>query len=97
MGGSKRLMEQMDEDLAWARTFLIKVGTLSVCEGHGDVFDGDGDIQRAYRILNAQVTDGSLNGIGDRTRRDLTDLLKRAYEDYGGPDQCPTCDRYMSD
>lgn len=97
MGGSKRMMEQREDDLSWARSFLIEIGTLESCEFHGDTFDGDGDMERAYQILNARVTSGAIPLASGQTRRDLTDLLKDAYEDSSGPDSCPSCDHNMRD
>lgn len=97
MGGSKSYMERLEQERARARSFLVKIGTLQVCEWHGDVYDGDGDMQRAYRMFNAQVKAGKIAIEEGVTRRDMTDLLKRAYEDHSLPDACPSCERDMED
>lgn len=95
MGGSKRFMEQRQEGLAWARTFLVKIGTLRSCDIHGDVFNGDGDLKRAYAILNARVTSGETTLDEGRTRPEAAALLKDAYHESNGPDSCQSCDHYM--
>ena len=98
MGGMKRMMEEQEARYHWARDFLVEVGTLQACELHeGDFFDGDGDLERAYKVFNARVTNGQITIEDGLTRRDMTDTLKEVYHDNNGPDSCNSCARHLDD
>lgn len=94
MGGMKRLLEQQQELRAWAVSFLVECGTLKACQVHeGAVYDGDGDLPRAYKILNAKVTRGEIGLAKGQSRRDLTDALEEAYDDNSHASTCWACDK----
>jgi hypothetical protein len=94
MGQAKRQLMENEEQYEWARSLLCKLGTLEECENHeGTYFDGDGDLERAYKTANARITSGEIKLRSGQERRDVTDLLKEVYDDNSGLDSCPECDR----
>lgn len=94
MGLMKRIA--MAEEAAYdqARDFLVEAGTLEECENHpGTFFDGDGDLEAAYKRANAGISNGKIPLGQGETRRAYTDRLKAVYEDNSGLDGCPECER----
>jgi hypothetical protein len=58
---------------------LLKVGALKSCAvGHGELYEGSGDVEAAYRAANAMVTNGEIDLMG-RTRREFTDIIKNRW------------------
>ncbi len=92
MGRAKEDWLEHQENLARAGGFLVKMGTLSACEAHGDLYDGDGDLEAAYKRAAYLHKRGELGFGDDLSQREVTDLLKEAYEDNAGVDVCPRCD-----
>ncbi|MHC4044852.1 hypothetical protein [Bradyrhizobium sp. 23AC] len=94
MGQAKWEMMKKEEQHEWARTLLCELGILEECENHpGTYFDGDGDVERAYKVVNARISSGEITLKSGQERRDVTDLLKEVYEDNSGLDSCQECDR----
>ncbi len=89
----ERAVEDQDRN-DWARGILCEVGALEECENHdGTYFDGGGDVEEAYRLVNARITSGEIKLAAGETRRDLTDLIKAIYEENSGLDECQECAR----
>jgi hypothetical protein len=79
-----------------ARGFLAQIGTLRECVDHpGTYFDGDGDLERAYKGANARITKGVIVLSPDETRRNYTDRLKEVYEDNSGMEGCQECEDHF--
>jgi hypothetical protein len=98
MGYWKHKAAKDEENYEWARRLLCEAKVLRECENHlGTYFDGPTDIEAAYRLMNARVSSGEIELEEGQTRRDLTDLLKSAYEDNSGLESCPQCDRNNRD
>ena len=87
-----------DEELYnLALAILCEVRALKECDHHcGTFFDGGGDVADAYRLANARVTSGGIALAPGKTRRDLTDAIKRAYEENAALDACQECERNFS-
>ncbi|TIM22897.1 MAG: hypothetical protein E5Y74_08000 [Mesorhizobium sp.] len=98
MGITKRYLDEIESQYNFSRSFLVKHGTLRECEYHpGIYYDGNGDLESAYKILNAKVTSGEIELEGGKTRRDMTDSLKSVYEDNSGPESCYSCDKHRDE
>lgn len=86
-----------DEDLnSLALTIACKAGTIEECDDHagtGVYLHGSGDLEAAYRLGNAMITDGRLHNID---RRALTDAIKCAVE-IDIVESCPYCEKRMLD
>ena len=96
MGQMKRLMEDQWTLRAIAVGVLVHVGALKECEWHeGYYFDGSGDLEAAYRAANAKITGGEIGLPGDMSRRNLTDEIKEAYEEFSAVNGCTYCDHLM--
>jgi hypothetical protein len=88
---TKRLMEEWQHKVAVGKGIAIDAGVLAVCEIHEIVYDGGVEIERAYMLGNARFTAGKLNEVF-ADRRDLTDAIKKAYEENCG-DGCWICQK----
>lgn len=95
MGGAKRLMEEHEALVQHGASICLKVGALKSCPVHGDCFDGNGDLEAAYRYANAMITQGNITLSEGVSRRNFSDAIKEAYEGHAGIDYCPSCDHYM--
>ena len=94
MGMAKRLLEEQEDQEAWAVRFLCEAGVLKECENHdGTYFDGGADLEDAYRLFYSRVTSGQIVLEKGETRREYTDALKSAYDDNSYADGCPTCEK----
>ncbi len=95
MGRAKAAMMEHEENVNRATSFLIKIGVLQTCQVHGTIFDKDGDIDRAYPIAMSEKKKGE-NGLlywaEDLENREVTDLIKEAYETHCG-DICYSCEK----
>ena len=97
MGAAKHAWIEHQENVAQATGVLIRYGTLKQCEFHDDcIWEGDGDIESAYRRANAEQTRGTLN-FGGLSRREVTDALKQACEDWSCADECARCRKLMDE
>jgi len=93
MGRAKEEMMQREDDLAAATGFLVQIGTLQECDGHGTIYEGDGDLDRLWPIAMAERKKGDGGRVpwaADMKARDFTDLLKSAFEENNG-DECYAC------
>lgn len=99
MGRAKAAMMEHEDNLNLAAGFLVKIGILQVCKAHGTIFEKDWDIERAYPIAMAEKKKGDkglLGWAGDLENRELTDLIKEAYEAHCS-ESCFACDKVMSE
>jgi len=95
MGQAKRMLEEIEATRTWAVDFLVSVGTLKECPYHdSSYYDGNGDLEYAYRVLNSKISKGEITLARGQTRRDLTDALKDAYDDNSGLSRCSWCARH---
>jgi hypothetical protein len=92
MGIAKAKLFEAEENYATAISLLVEVGALEECEDHsGTFFDCDSEkLEDAYRLVNSRITAGK-SPFGDLSRSEATDLLKQAYEDNSGVDDCQEC------
>jgi len=91
MGSLKNQMMANDDNRAYATSLLVDFGTLQECENHsGTFFEGDGDMEAAYRRANTMISRGEIK-LGDRTRREFTDSLKEAFDEHWVADGCNEC------
>ena len=92
MGGSKRLMEEMESKHNAARAIAIAAGVIDECEHHeGSYSVGGEDIEEAYKIGNSMLKSGELQGF--ESQRELTDAI-RAVVDEIGLDECAECESH---
>jgi hypothetical protein len=96
MSFAKRLMERHDEQRSAAMRIALQAGALKRCEFHEDcVFEGDHDIEGAYRLGNSMFSRGELREIVD-SRKEMTDCIKDVVEDHRG-DECPRCAKFRDE
>ena len=82
MSGSKRLLEDIEAERAWAVQLLLDAGALAECENHGYLTD---------EMDSGAFDDGVAAGVRDsgeseaRVRQRLQDVL----DEHG--DECPGC------
>ena len=95
MGGAKDLMMETEDLRRQARSFLVGIGTLDACEFHDFVYEGDRDLERAYRVANALITKGELD-IGRHTRREFTDAIKYEVEQHIA-EECGWCAKHRDE
>jgi hypothetical protein len=92
MGAMKQMAMAKQEAYDEARDFLVELGTLEECENHpGTYFEGDGDLEKAYRAANACLTKGNIVLARGESQRDFTDRLKEVYDDNAGLEGCQEC------
>jgi hypothetical protein len=96
MSGSKDILDACEEIRATARGVMRRAGVLERCEYHGLYFDTWADIEDAYRLGNALVSQGKIDLRG-QTRRDLTDAIKHELAENTTLGGCPRCDSAMAD
>jgi hypothetical protein len=98
MGVAKRLYEEQQEDWGWAQSYLVRKRALRECSDDDGVFyDGPVDIQDIYPQVNAEITRGDIQLRRGQTRRDITHLLKKVYEDNSFNTSCPLCNKRYND
>jgi hypothetical protein len=98
MGLTKRLLEEREDLRTTAVGILCDVGALKECEFHdGIYFEGDGDLEGAYRLANSRISKGELELPDDMTRRNFTDEIKKAYEELSLTEACWACERATRD
>lgn len=90
MGHNKRMMDENDAKRREAMAIALEAGVLEQCEAHDDcLFEGHGDLKKAYRIGNSHFTAGQLKGIF-KSRTEMTNHIKKIIENYPA-DECPSC------
>jgi len=91
MGGVKRMMEHHDKLRGIATGIALEAGVLKQCQHHECLFEGDKDIDHAYKLANYKITNGTLAGVRTDERRALSDCIKEVVEDNCDNDECPEC------
>lgn len=92
MGIMKQMAMAKEAAYDEARVFLVELGTLEECENHPcTYFEGDGDLEKAYRAANARITKGDIVLSRGESRRDFTDRLKEVFDDNAGLEGCQEC------
>jgi hypothetical protein len=93
MSVAKQLIEDRETLRGIAIDVLCGVGAIDECEFHdGTYFDGNGDLEAAYKLVNAKISDGEFKLPSGMTCRDLMDAIKNAYEDLSLAESCWACD-----
>ena len=98
MGITKRQMEEDEARHQMGIELCIEAGALEECEYHpGSIYSGDEEVEEAYKLANARASKGQIE-ISERfTRRDLTDYVKKAYEDNCWATECMSCEKVLRD
>jgi len=96
MGRAKEHMMMRDDLAGAARGVLRQVGALKACEAHGDLYEGNGDVEGAYKLGNSLITRGEieLNGF---TRAEFSELIKDQFEENSFAESCGYCAKNMRD
>ncbi|WP_156304416.1 hypothetical protein [Nitrosospira briensis] len=94
----KSLINDCDRKESVAIGIAIKAGVLQACGFHeGIIFEGNEiDIERAYRLGNAEFTNGMLGDLFS-SRREMTDFIKSVVEDNNGTSKCFVCAKMLAD
>lgn len=80
MGMAKRHMEEEESKLNVATDIAIQAGVLQRCEYcESTVFQGNEDIEDAYKLGNTLFTSGEVNGQFE-SRREMTDFIQGAVQ-----------------
>lgn len=94
----KRMMERDEELGRLAISLLLETRALEECEIHaGTYYEGDGDVQEAYRLANARISRREIELPDGVSRRKFTDIIKSAHQDNSGADCCYSCENNMRD
>lgn len=86
--------EIAEEEREFALSILLRVGALTNCRIHkDDIFEGNGDVESAYKYANKIYTDepGTLTFLD---RKEMTDTIQSVFLEYNGCEVCPSCSRY---
>jgi hypothetical protein len=98
MGRAKNERVRRDGLSDAAASYLVHVGTLSECESHGYLEDGDGDLDRLWpTALNdyEMNDDGPVPWAADLELWEFRELLKETYE--GNCGNCSVCEDEKSE
>jgi hypothetical protein len=83
MGGSKRLLDEMDGNYQYGLEKCIEAGAIEECEMHpGSYYDSGEGVEGAL----------ALGSTSDDKKH-----IQAAYDDNSGIDYCPSCDKNMRD
>lgn len=75
----------------WAIRMLYMSGVLSECVHHEGVYIENGeDVESAYKYAMRAFKNNMDDSPFDEVR-EMTDAIKRSYEEHGGNDICPLC------
>lgn len=86
--------EIAEEEREFALRALLHVGALTTCEFHEDeIFEGSADVENAYKYANKLYSE-SPGSLTFEDRREMTDMILRIYQEYGGCDTCASCPSY---
>jgi hypothetical protein len=90
MGGGRDMEEferyQMGVELC------LEAGALEECEFHeGTYFQGEAEVEEAYKLANAKISRGELGDPTPDKRREITDAIKDAYNDNSAAIECNQC------
>lgn len=98
MGIVKHMMAEDEALQDAARDILVETGALIECEWHaGSYYDGETDLQDAYKLANSRITSRQIQ-LPDRiSRRDFSDIIKSVYEDNSGINYCASCEKNLRD
>ncbi|KJF88409.1 hypothetical protein [Photobacterium leiognathi] len=90
----KRHMEEVEDKFRVATDIAIRAGVLQQCEYcESTVFQGDEDIEDAYRLGNTLYTSGEVSDLFE-SRREMTDAIKDTVE---SGDHAADCCYYCHD
>lgn len=96
MGGSKRMMEEEDHKRQVATQIALEAGALKTCDVHEDwIYEGDQEIESAYRLGNSKYSAGKLEGVF-KNPKEMTDYIKDVVENYPS-EICPSCSKQERD
>jgi hypothetical protein len=95
--GTKRLLEEQQEQRSTAIGIALAARVLRRCEYHEDIIVNTGllDVSYAYRVGNAMLKAGEL-GDTFASSREMTDAVKAAIDEHV-LDYCPRCDNMLAD
>ncbi|MEI9689555.1 hypothetical protein [Kosakonia cowanii] len=86
------ILDRAESERDFALSVLLHVGALTTCMIHDDdIYEGNGDLEAAYKYANSQFTRKD-NPMSFEDRREMTDIIKSIYEEYCGCDSCPSCE-----
>ena len=96
MGGSKRMLELMEEQWEVAREIAVDAGVLTRCPLHSEIYDPlAGDNTPAYKLGNYRLSAGKLRVGVFSSSREMTDTIKAVVEDAAM--ECYTCSKWRDD
>jgi hypothetical protein len=94
MSVTKRHIEDLEAQRQEGLDICLEAGTVAECENHSGIyFDGGEEVERAYALANHKINKGKISLGNGRTRKDVTDAVKAAYEDNSLSTECEECAR----
>lgn len=96
MGAAKNLMMERDDLAGAALRVLLKVGALKACEVHGELSEGNSDLEGAYKLGNTMISRGDID-LGGFSRTEFSALIKSEFDDHSYGDGCGYCHKLMRD
>lgn len=97
MSSIQRHMEAQEGKRQVAIQICIEADVLNSCDDHGVVFQGDEDVEEAYKLGNTKFTAGEL-GQTFSSRREMTDFIQEVANsgDHAG-ECCFECEERFGD
>ncbi|MDD5336609.1 MAG: hypothetical protein PHS32_22965 [Rhodoferax sp.] len=89
MSGSKRMFEDHEAKRGIAIQIAIEAGVLEQCEFHDIAYEGNEEIESAYKLGNGKFSRGEFRDTFE-SRREMTDYIKNVVEDHPA-EECPSC------
>jgi len=96
MGGAKRMMMERDDLAGVARGVLVQVGALNSCPMHGELFEGNGDVEGAYKLGNYKITQGDID-LGVFDRAEFSAIINEEFEENSAAEMCGYCAKHLDD
>lgn len=97
MSSIQRHMEAQEDKWQAAIQICIEADVLNSCEDHGVVFQGEEEVEEAYKLGNTKFTAGEL-GQTFSNRREMTDFIQEVANsgDHAG-ECCFECEERFGD
>ncbi|AWE47566.1 hypothetical protein LDS54_000184 [Salmonella enterica] len=93
----KRSMDEQENKRQVAIQICLEADVLDSCDDHGVIFQGEEDVEEAYKLGNRKFTAGEL-GRAYSSRREMTDFIQEVASsgDHAG-ECCFECEERFRD
>lgn len=81
MSGSKRMFEDDEAKRVIALQIAVEADVLERCEFHEIAYEGNEEIESAYKLGNCKFSSGELSDTFE-SRREMTDYIQEVVADH---------------